>query len=138
MEWQLACDHVGPVAFVPRSSTPVLGSKDWGAVVHNMAVLSRLQLPLKDDVLGAGNTLTELQEGEIYLSRNDSRLVTYANGKWKRQPVFDAKTGAPSSGSYALGEITFNSNPAAAGKAGWICVSAGSPGIHKPWGAIDA
>lgn len=136
--WQLVSDRRGPVAFAPTTTAAVLGSKDWALVPQNMAVLQRFQLPYKHDTYGVNGSLTEVQEGESYHSQNDGRRVTFAQGKWKREPVCDSKTGAPSSGTYALGEITFQSNPVTAGKAGWICVSAGSPGIHKPWGAIDA
>jgi hypothetical protein len=47
-------------------------------------------------------------------------------------------TAAPGSGAYNVGDIVFNSAPAAAGKIGWVCTTAGSPGTWKAWGVIDA
>jgi hypothetical protein len=55
----------------------------------------------------------------------DSRLYTTASA-------------APTTGAHARGEIVFNNAPSAAGKVGWVCVTAGTPGTWKPFGAIDA
>jgi hypothetical protein len=43
----------------------------------------------------------------------------------------------PSSGAWARGDIVFRTNPSAAGKIGWVCTTAGSPGTWKEWGVID-
>lgn len=45
---------------------------------------------------------------------------------------------APTSGAYARGDIVYNNAPSASGKVGWVCVTAGTPGTWKPFGAIDA
>lgn len=45
---------------------------------------------------------------------------------------------APSAGSYALGDIVWNSNPKPTGYVGWICTRAGTPGLWKPFGAISS
>ncbi len=45
---------------------------------------------------------------------------------------------APASGYYKQGDIVFNTGASASGKVGWVCVTAGSPGTWKPFGAIDA
>lgn len=45
---------------------------------------------------------------------------------------------APTTGAYARGDIVYNNAPTASGKVGWVCVTAGSPGTWKPFGAIDA
>jgi hypothetical protein len=47
-------------------------------------------------------------------------------------------TAAPTAGVYSIGDITWNTSPTAGGKVGWICVTAGTPGTWKPFGAIDA
>ena len=49
-----------------------------------------------------------------------------------------ATSAAPTTGSYEKGHIVWNTNPAAGGFAGWICVTAGSPGTWKTFGAISA
>lgn len=47
-------------------------------------------------------------------------------------------TAAPTTGAWARGDIVWNRDPAAAGYAGWICVTAGTPGTWKRFGAIEA
>ncbi len=47
-------------------------------------------------------------------------------------------TAAPTTGTYAQGDIFYNTAPTAGGKIGWVCVSGGTPGTWKPFGAIDA
>ena len=45
---------------------------------------------------------------------------------------------APNYGTWAQGDVVYNRTPSAAGKIGHVCVTAGSPGTWKPFGAIDA
>lgn len=47
-------------------------------------------------------------------------------------------TQAPASGTYLAGKKVYAIAPAAAGKVGWVCTAAGTPGTWKPWGAVDA
>jgi hypothetical protein len=53
---------------------------------------------------------------------------------------FDLTTtgGAPPGGTWAVGDIVFNSQPPTQGTgyAGWICTTAGSPGSWRPFGAL--
>jgi hypothetical protein len=46
-------------------------------------------------------------------------------------------TAAPTTGTYTVGNIVWNTTPTAGGKVGWICVTAGTPGTWKSFGAID-
>lgn len=43
----------------------------------------------------------------------------------------------PSIGTWSLGDIVWNSSPSSGGYAGWICVSAGTPGTWKTFGLIS-
>lgn len=45
---------------------------------------------------------------------------------------------APGSGTWTRGDIVFSVIPSAGGKVGWVCTTAGSPGVWKPFGVIDA
>lgn len=45
---------------------------------------------------------------------------------------------APTTGTWAAGDQCLQTAPAAGGKMGFICTTAGSPGTWKPFGAIDA
>lgn len=53
-----------------------------------------------------------------------------------KRVVFESA--APTTRTWAAGDICFNSAPAAAGKVGWACVTAGTPGTWKAFGVIDA
>lgn len=45
---------------------------------------------------------------------------------------------APTGGTYAVGDVVFNTAPSAGGTMGWVCTAAGSPGTWKTFGAIAA
>jgi len=45
-------------------------------------------------------------------------------------------TAVPTSGIWAVGDITYNTAPATAGYIGWVCTVAGTPGTWKPFGLI--
>lgn len=61
----------------------------------------------------------------IGATESTARQVTYA-------------AAAPVAGYHAAGEIVYNLAPSAGGKVGWVCVTAGTPGTWKAFGAIDA
>ena len=44
---------------------------------------------------------------------------------------------APTTGTWALGDIVWNSAPAGSGTIGWVCTAAGTPGTWKTFGAIS-
>jgi hypothetical protein len=46
-------------------------------------------------------------------------------------------TAAPTSGSWKVGDIVYNSAPRSRGYIGWVCVTSGSPGTWKGFGAIQ-
>ncbi|MBA4849499.1 glycosyl hydrolase family 28-related protein [Emticicia sp. BO119] len=43
---------------------------------------------------------------------------------------------APSTGTWAIGDIVYNSAPIAGGTMGWVCTTAGTPGTWKTFGSI--
>lgn len=47
------------------------------------------------------------------------------------------RAAAPSSGAHVVGEVVLNADPIAGGKVGWVCITAGTPGTWKAFGAID-
>jgi hypothetical protein len=51
-------------------------------------------------------------------------------------------TAAPTTGTWALGDVVYNTTPTAGGGAspfiGWVCTTAGTPGTWKTFGAISA
>jgi hypothetical protein len=50
----------------------------------------------------------------------------------------DRGTAAPASGTWKRGDIRFNSQPSAGGPAGWMCVTAGTPGTWKAMANLAA
>lgn len=69
--------------------------------------------------------------GDLYVKKSDGNAAT----GWRLERYADA---APTSGSYARGDIVYNASPSASGTIGWVCTTAGSPGTFKAFGAIDA
>ncbi len=52
-----------------------------------------------------------------------------------------ASPGEPTSGSYATGDIIYNTNPVPGGHVGWVCTTggtAGSTAVFKPFGGIES
>jgi hypothetical protein len=57
------------------------------------------------------------------------------------QSNFRRRTGgtvAPTTGNWVRGDVVHNHSPVAGGFAGWICVTSGTPGTWKEFGAIQA
>lgn len=50
--------------------------------------------------------------------------------------LFEVAASHPTSGSYRLGDIVWNSQPKPTGYVGWICTKAGTPGLWKTFGQI--
>jgi hypothetical protein len=50
--------------------------------------------------------------------------------------ISPAGVAAPTSGTWAVGDIVYNSSPEAGGNMGWVCTGAGTPGTWKPFGNI--
>ena len=48
------------------------------------------------------------------------------------------ESAAPTTGTWAVGDIVYNDTPAAGGFIGWVCTTAGTPGTCKTFGAISA
>lgn len=62
-------------------------------------------------------------------------LAIGSGGDTRRQTT---GTAAPTTGAWAQGDIVWNIGASASGKVGWVCVTAGTPGTWKTFGAIDA
>ena len=45
---------------------------------------------------------------------------------------------APTTGTWARGDIVWNSEPIPGGNIGWVCTSAGTPGDWYEFGVIEA
>lgn len=53
------------------------------------------------------------------------------------QSIFPRAAAAPTTGAHQVGEIVFKLAPTAGDWIGWVCVTAGTPGAWKQFGAIE-
>lgn len=103
--------------------------KDWqnvaiyGTATENLGTVENNVLILTPALTPTGNSLT-----------NSVRVINNTFGQ--KHNYFMAA--APVGGSYSVGDISWNSAPAASGFIGWVCVTAGTPGTWKTFGAISA
>lgn len=61
---------------------------------------------------------------------------TVISGNNKVATKNETGTAAPTSGTWAVADKVWATNPGAVGSIGWVCTTAGSPGTWKPWGAV--
>ena len=52
--------------------------------------------------------------------------------------VHNYAAAAPTTGTWAVGDLIYNTVPTAGGTIGWVCTAAGTPGTWKTFGAIAA
>lgn len=101
-------------------------------------------LQLRVDIVGSAPG-AGVSDGSEYLILDS---VYIAEGRHSMRRMIDSKSfkqsrqqlgaTAPTSGAHYVGEIVYNTAPSAAGTIGWVCVTAGTPGTWKTFGAIEA
>ena len=123
----------------------------WGGVFHQGSdptgdthyALASLPANTRyvDVLMGGGTGAMHLKSYQVTFLSSDG----VALGTGQAIPVYGRAamerllaTQAPASGTWAVGDLVYAAAPAAAGKIGWVCVTAGAPGAWKPFGAIDA
>lgn len=79
----------------------------------------------------------ELQAQLDMVSLLDSRVDVIRNKQIVSKNITWASA-APTTGTYLVGDIVYNSAPTSSGTIGWVCVTAGTPGTWKTFGAISA
>jgi hypothetical protein len=77
--------------------------------------------------LSAG-TIKEFSQG----NKPYDQLINANTGK-----IIASKTAAPTTGTWAIGDLVFNSGPTSGGYVGWVCTTAGTPGTWKTFGLIS-
>lgn len=109
-----------------RSTAPTLNITDGGANYTDIAFNSSpvLRFPNADSI-------ANIRLGRPYFPQGVSIGATGRSG------IVGAGTAAPTTGTYDAGAIFFNDLPAASGFIGWVCVTAGTPGTWKTFGAIS-
>jgi len=73
----------------------------------------------------------------VNVSTIDPRTKLHVNGPIKFNDNIHLKGSEhPSGGSYIIGDIVWNSEPAPGKNIGWVCVKAGNPGVWATFGEI--
>lgn len=112
-----------------------VGNQIYGCVFRDVAAV----------VTGTGRFTAN---GANYLFYRDNILVgTSTAPAWNQGlmrgnvssgNVIASGTAAPTSGTWARGDVFYNTSPTAGGTIGWVCTVAGTPGTWKTFGAITA
>jgi hypothetical protein len=69
------------------------------------------------------------------LNNSGARLINFYGALGRAQTY---ATAAPTTGTWAHGDIVWNSEPVAGGTPGWVCVTAGTPGTWKAMASVAA
>jgi hypothetical protein len=106
-----------------------------------------------NNLVQTGSQITDINEGVAITGGNSSNGMStteswsiLASGEWTNtvpegiQVLKYGYTGtaAPTTGTWAQGDIVYNTNPTAGGFFGFICVTAGTPGTWKTFAPISA
>lgn len=135
----------------------VLAATATGITAENVRTLSLQENVVKDVVLSGsqrgyrvGGT-TGIEVGQI---KNNLALGTFATSQysvttagftsaiyergnsWNYRETYDSA--APTTGTWARGDVVWHTAPTAGGNIGWVCTTAGTPGTWKTFGAIAA
>lgn len=84
-----------------------------------------------------GNGLVEaysLAGGTLVALNNVTPRAVIPTGVNTR--LLPTATAAPIAGTYYVGDVVYTSSPTAGGNIGWVCVSGGTPGTWRTFGAI--
>lgn len=91
-------------------------------------------LPTINDLMPAGITYGDRNVNKLlFLNKNVNKWYDSLGNT----PVAK-RSSIPGSGTYAVGDIVWNSTPSAGGNIGWVCVTAGTPGTWKSFGSISS
>lgn len=88
--------------------------------------------------LTSGECRRNRMTGTTTAFRDKATTTLRFSDNTKDNAPVDGWPAAPAAGTWAMGEIVYNSAPAAAGYLGWVCTTAGTPGTWKEFGAIAA
>jgi hypothetical protein len=104
-------------------------------------VEQRFLIPNYNDNLNTINKIEILYSGtdtnSIIIDYVDVQEITPMDTNiTKKQRIFYASA-PPTSGTWEINDIVYNTNPTPGGYIGWVCVAAGTPGTWKGFGAIQ-
>jgi hypothetical protein len=131
------------------SATRNMGITASGMVVDNtiigVAATGLYGINVEDGCTVKNNTVTGTFSGGPYRQgwRNgvyDGGYLAYSNIQFDdiTKKVTLYASAAPVANRWVVGDVVYNTAPAAAGTIGWVCTTAGVPGTWKTFGAIAA
>lgn len=123
--WQTASKGI-TASFVPTSSSARLFTSHWGSI-GSLRAFERLAIPYVNRTAVSLESLPDV-ESDLAISSSTKRLIYYANGRGNEIPNQDIGSAAPTTLTYPLGWIRYNSAPAPSGTIGWVCTTAGTMG----------
>ena len=135
LDWQTASSQA-QLGYVNTTTATVSYSHPWGNV-GNLRAFGRMSIPYIARTAVALESLPNV-ESDLAISSTSNRLIYYANSHGNELPNQDVGTAFPTTGTWPAGWIRWNSAPAASGTIGWVCVTAGTSGTWKTFGAISA
>lgn len=128
------------------SQAPITNLRCGGIVVYNDTVgaYTITDVTITNNIVRLGNGIG-VQTYKILNSHVDGNTITQATTSIVDTSstglVVNAVNGfysaAPTTGTWVIGTIIYNSAPASAGFVGWVCTASGTPGTWKTFGLIS-
>lgn len=123
--------------FLTTASTPTTNLRTGGIVVYNdtSGAQKISNVVITNNVVRKGNGVG-IRTYEVLNSRVDGNVVYDTFGEYAdtnsvslvNDPSVGRYSAAPTTGSWALGTVLYNSSPASAGYVGWVCTTSGTFG----------
>jgi hypothetical protein len=136
---------VRSAVFIGTGGVPVMVVNGGGNVSIGQSATGTARLHLPAGTATAGTAPFKFTTG-VHLVTPEAGAIEYNGTNFYATPGTVRKrivtmvegTAAPVTGTWAVGELVYNTAPAAAGYLGWVCVTAGTPGTWKGFGLIEA
>jgi hypothetical protein len=112
----------------PSASVPMFQNAGGGGSFL-LSFLSDRPPLMPGHAVAVGSTITESSTGRVR-----SQIEAPAGTAWRSRAYGPE---APRAGTWMAGDVVYNTNPSSGGNVGWICISGGTPGVFKSFGAIE-
>lgn len=120
MRWEIPDTNVRVLHVLFRGDTGITGVRVGIYIPQSGVIIHRVGLFL---------------EAQLKPFIPEGRAVTLPF-EMKMNNVECRSSAAPVAGTWAVGDVVYNTAPAAGGTMGWVCTSAGTPGTWKTFGNI--
>lgn len=123
--------NTGTVGLISTLSSTVTSDTNWRWVEYQANLESTGTATFAFAKKGAGNLYIA---NPILSVVGSNKSLFYKNVK---KPEWFSSA-VPTAGSWNVGDTVYNTTPIAGGYIGWVCITAGTPGTFKTFGAITA